>query len=267
MNQVATRNAVNPLAAASAAVKNFLGSGKSFAKFNAQTGEYTFGSDNKELAHGTKLAVNMQSFRLGWICWKGEEVVGETMAAIFEGETPKSENELEDHGPYDEDGEGWSKQQSVEMKVVSGPHYGEEIEFKVSAWHGLAALSKLLEKYVAESPQHGEENVVVIEIGAQDFMPKVKKYGKKYKPTFNIVAWVSEEELASDEGEEDNPANYAAPAAAALPAPAAEPTPAPAPAPAPVAETVPAVQVPSAPANPTPAPQAAAPGGRRRRFE
>lgn len=221
-NEIATRN--NTAVTTASGGNPFLQAGSSlggdgngiFLRFSGKNGDYTYGADQEELDHGWKGAVNIaQTAKLGWICWKDSEVMGEDLTLVMEGKaTPKSQ--LEEHGPYEDDEDGWSEQFSVEVVELGS---GEQMTFKNSSKSGLRAFGALLNAYgkAIQKGQNlgddGEELIPVVEFEATEFTPKNgKKKDKAYAPKFTIVEWISETELAEQFGGEDDAANYEEPA-------------------------------------------------------
>lgn len=195
-------NAYDPFAAAG---DDMGGTHGVYMKFNGNSGEFTYGQDQDELPEGTELAVDMNSFRRGWICWKAENVVDEQMTRVIDG-PPKQKSELPDHGPYIIEGdkkEGWVEQAAVNFRSISD---GKEFIFKVSSISALRALGTLLKDYGKDYKNHPGE-LPIVPLGTSSFMPKNKQWGKKYSPKLLIKAWVNEEELAGRFG--DNASAYA----------------------------------------------------------
>lgn len=187
----------------------------SYVKFDGNSGEYIAGSEKTELAPGTRLVVNMDEFKAGFICWKGGQVIDERMVRVIDGQEI-SVSDLPDHGPYEnyEDGtaDGWSEQRSVPFKGFDGIDY----VFKTTSKSGLRALGNLLSEFAKGIKLHGGEKAVV-ELGSVSFVPKTKKnVGKKYAPSFKIVAWMNDEAIeqalatAAEEAEEEVTAKPAA---------------------------------------------------------
>jgi len=234
-NEVAVRNQSNAVATAAdqwADLANQYsagggdGGGVQFLKFNGNDGEFTYGANREVLDIGTQLAVNMESYEVGFICWKEGEVVDEKMVPIVSGQSV-SKADLPDHGPYKtyEDGtkDGWSEQRSVNFKGIED---GTDYQFKTTSKSGLIALGNLLRDF-AKGVKLNDGKVPVIELAINTFTPKNNpRAGKKHAPTFKIVAWVDQNELA-----ETISSNSAAAAEEEVAAP-----PPPPPAPAPAAE-------------------------------
>lgn len=217
-NELATRgnNSVAPAASGNPFLNaaSSLGGGDSgvFIKFSGKTGEYTYGAEQEELEDGWKGAVNIaETAKLGWICWKDSEVVGEDMSLVLSG-TKTAKSQLEDHGPYDDDEDGWTEQFSVELVELD---IGEQMLLKNSSKSGLRAFGNLLNAYgkAIQKGQNlgddGEELIPVVEFSSTEFTPKNgKKKDKAYAPKFTIVDWISQSELQEQFGGEDDPENY-----------------------------------------------------------
>jgi hypothetical protein len=175
------------------------GSFGTYLKFNGNSGEYTFGAEQEELPHGTELVVDMNSFRRGWICWKDEEVIDEVMTRVIDGPPPEK-SALADHGPYvesDDKKEGWAEQAAISFKSRDG----QDFIFKPTSRSALRALGLLLKDYGKDYKNHPGE-LPIITLSAGSFIPKNKKWGKKYNPILKITSWVNEEELLSSLGDD-----------------------------------------------------------------
>ena len=188
-------------------------SGSPFLKFSGKTGKYTWGADDNEIESGHQLAVNMESFEVGWICWKDDDVVDEVMVNVSQGGRKPGKGTLTDHGPYDDDNDGWKEQAKVSFRSIED---GEQYDFKVSSASGVNVMRGMLTSFGKLMAEHPDE-VMVIEIDAETFEVTVinEKTGKKkkqtnYKPVFDIVGWMSVEELEEIVGSSDgeNPEDY-----------------------------------------------------------
>jgi hypothetical protein len=195
-------NAYDPFAQAG---EEMGGSNAQYLKFNGNSGEFTFGAEQEELVAGTKLAVDMNSFRRGFICWKDEKVVDEHMVRVIDG-APKDKSELQDHGPYvisEDKKEGWADQAAVNFRDIAS---GKEYTFKVSSVSAIRALGTLLKDYSKEYKSHPGE-LPIITLDSSSFMPKNKAWGKKYSPKLAISEWLPEADLMAQHG--DSAADYA----------------------------------------------------------
>lgn len=200
MGEVAVRSrtevaqGVNPFAAAAQEMSS---SSATYAKFNGNSGEFTYGKNGEEIEAGERMVMNVAGARRGWICWKDGEVAEEIMVPIAQG-SPPPEHTLTDHGPYTkhEDGseDGWSKQFAIDIRLLGDRHGGAEILYKTTTASAQRPLSDLIAQYAKDYKNHPGA-LPVVEFGKGDYMPKNKKHGKKYFPKFRIVDWIDEDEL------------------------------------------------------------------------
>jgi hypothetical protein len=165
-----------------------------FLKFDGNTGSYTYGKDDDELEKGTRVAVNPSEFKNGWICWKDGQVMEETMTRIVDGK-PTARGDLADHGPYEDEKDGWREQSSVQLRDIES---GDEFLFKTSSKGGRIAVGNLVRDFGKAYAMHPGE-LAIVELSSTSFDAKDKKtgkkLGKKFAPAFKIVGWASEADL------------------------------------------------------------------------
>jgi hypothetical protein len=180
------------------------GGGMNFMKFDGNTGEFSYGANNEELALGTLLALNIPSYRRGFICWKDGKPVDEIMVSVTEGAPPRK-TELPDHGPYEEEGDGWSEQYTIEMRMMEDPHL--LLQFQANNASKRRAFEKLMKDFARQFREH-PECAPVIEIDEVEFETKGKsgkRNFKKHAPVFKIIEWAPIENLdALVEGSPDD---------------------------------------------------------------
>jgi hypothetical protein len=169
-------------------------SGALFLKFDGNTGNYSYGKDQDELPKGTRVALSPGEIKAGYICWNDGNVMEEVMVRIVDGKPP-AKGSLTDHGPYEDDKDGWREQSSIQLRDVET---GDEFLFKTSSKGGRIAVGNLVRDYGKGFSMHPGELAIVellnTSFDAKD--PKTgKKLGKKYAPVFKIVGWQSEAEL------------------------------------------------------------------------
>jgi hypothetical protein len=157
------------------------------------------GRTTTELPVGSRIVVDMSSLALGWTCWAESQVVEEILVPVVDGKPPL-EHELTDHGPYDDDDDGWRESASISAVISS---YGTDEQRRGSrhqaavqdldgrrgslAQEALGAYGRVFMQHPGEFP--------VVELLVDSYIPKNKKHGKKYALTFKIVAWVTEAEM------------------------------------------------------------------------
>lgn len=252
-NALAAYGGVNPFAEAGRGAET-----GDYLKFNGNTGELTYGADDEVLPMGSYLVADMSTYAQGFICWKDSAVVEEVLVNILEGRPPR-EIELADHGPYDDQDDGWREAGSIsfillehgtDSDAASHADVGKPLLFKTSTGGAVRSLKKLSAAYGRVFMSKPGE-LPVIEVTSDEYMPKNKKHGKKYAINLKIVGWITEDEVAGiaqaggDSADDyEDPAPAAAPARRAAPAPEPEEAPAPrrraAPAPEPEEEPAPA---------------------------
>lgn len=236
-NAVANVSDADPWAQALAADG---GSTGKFLKFDGNTGDFLYGPENdqKELAHGTRMVIDMTAYQQGYICWNDEEVVDEVMEAVLINPTGPDKNALHDHGPYKGKRDGWKAQRAFNML---GGEEDDLFNFKTSSGGGRRGCKNFLESFVKEYRKHPGKFPVVT-LGSVTFETKDedgKKAGKKHAPTFTIVGWFAQsdyEEMATaaakpdedepEEGDSNDEANYEQtpePVVETPPAPVSEP--------------------------------------------
>lgn len=198
--EMAQGSAYDPFAQAG---NDMAGASALYAKFNGNSGEFTYGAQATEVEKGERMAADVYNMRRGFICWVESEVAEEIMIPIMQGQPP-AEHTLTDHGPYKkyDDGtqDGWSAQVSVNFRLLGEEHDGAEITYKTSTKSALRPLGDLVKQFGREYKNH-PGCVPIVEFGKGDYMPREKKHGKKYFPTFKIVDWIDEQELLDTYGE------------------------------------------------------------------
>jgi hypothetical protein len=166
-----------------------------YLKFDGNTGTYTFGKDSDELPAGVKVALNAQEFKAGWICWREGAVIDEIMVRTVEGRPP-ARGALTDHGPFDDDRDGWKEQYSAHFRDIED---GTEYVFKTSSGGGKTSIRNLLQDYGKTFMMHPGELAILslgnVSFDAKDPNNKKKKLGKKFAPKFSIVGWENEADL------------------------------------------------------------------------
>ncbi len=182
------------------------GDGHAFLKFNGNDGYYTYGAEDNELPNGTEVAVNMRSFKRGWICWMGGQPKEEIMLSIEEGQPPQK-YELTDHsdGKGYAEGDGWQEQKTIEFKTLD--ETALTLLFQANNASKMRALEALMKDFARNFMSHPGA-VPITTLDANEFEAKPRDGGRKVKkwaPKFAIHAWVSEADLlALSQGSEDD---------------------------------------------------------------
>jgi len=192
-----------------------------YLKFNGNDGRWSFGQDDEDLPAKSRVVGDMGTLAFGWMCWVESAVEEEILVPVVDGKPPM-EHELEDHGPYDDD-DGWREAASISLVLESygtddqDEAVGTPLLWKTSTGGQVRQLRKLSAAYGRVFAQHPGE-FPIIELGAESYVPKVKKHGKiKWSPVLKIVGWMTAEELAglTGDGDYDDEDDFEEPAPAA----------------------------------------------------
>lgn len=200
-----------------------------------KNGEFLFGQNGDELPIGTKLAANVGGLRVGWKRWFAGAVTDDMLELLVDQKPLQPRNSLGDMDP-----QMWERDEKTkeprdpwqftnELTLVDGD--GETYIYATASKGGIGAIGRLCKVYGKEYRQR-PGMVPIVELATDFYMHK--DYGKTYFPIFNLVDWVSEEELlasgAADEGggsdERAVATEPATPAAAAAHEPAPKTAPA-----------------------------------------
>lgn len=155
-------------------------------KFDGKSGllNHVISKNNeKRLPEGLRLAFDVYGSQQGYICWKGGDVVGEYYKSFFE--TLPDISTMEDHGPYDDEKDGWQANYTLFFKQLDA-----NVQWKcgIGSASGRRAVDDLYQKIGdLESLHDFTKQTPILTIGAEPF---VAKGFKNYKPVFNIVEWV-----------------------------------------------------------------------------
>lgn len=198
--------AVNPfLLAAEMAGATDRGTFKSFASF--KKGRFVYGKEGAELPLGTHVVVNVNETKQGWVFWQQRKIIDKKLMRVVDGTVNKAS--LEDHeciGKKD----GWQFQTIIIMADANG---GEEYQMTLSSRSANIAIGSFLADYgnqMSSNLDH-ENNPMfpVVELGRRELEGKDEDGDPVtyFAPTFQIVGWMSEEEMEaaiSDEEDEDD---------------------------------------------------------------
>lgn len=219
-NALAAYGGVNPFAEAGRGAET-----GDYLKFNGNSGELTYGADDETLPLGSYLVADLATYAQGFICWKESAVVEEILVSVLEGRPPR-EVDLPDHGPFDDDDDGWREAGSISFILLehgteedAGTHadVGKPLLFKTSTGGAVRSLKKLSAAYGRVFMSKPGE-LPVIEVTADSYTPKVKKHGTKHAINLKIVGWITEGELAAiAQGGGDNADDYEEPEPVAAP--------------------------------------------------
>lgn len=169
--------------------------GAEYLNFSGKRGVYTVGSEGKEFDKDAMVVPNIAGFQDGWVCWKGGQPVATRLANISAPAiaTPN----FDEFGPFDtKNGEGWFQAKATTFKDIDT---GDQFYFKINSVSGVSALAGLL-SMIAERAERSEAAWPVLKLGMEAF---TSRGFKNYKPKFEVVGWLDDENVAKLFGEED----------------------------------------------------------------
>jgi hypothetical protein len=167
-------------------------------------GVWKYGQDATEVERGSVWALDLRTAKWGWIAWEDGRPSGEIMVSIA-ADRPH-QNSLDAGKP-------WQDQVSMEVVCCSGEDIGLRALYKTSSMggvQGFMAFKEIARRHIPASPQ---TPIAVVQLLTTSY--DHKKYGKIFKPIFQIVKWVGLGVFTIEQS--------AAPVIEAKPAPAVEP--------------------------------------------
>ena len=152
-------------------------------------GVWTMGTDEIEIEEGSRWAINPASFATGFSAFNDNgDRTGEEMRAM-------SEEPIKSIDLPPVDGK-WGPQIVFQAKCLNGEDEGKQGLIYQRSRGGLEAATKLLEEVLTKAANGAHDVVAIIELDTAWY--KHTKYGKIFKPVFNVVEWVN-----GDAGEEE----------------------------------------------------------------
>ena len=167
-------------------------SASSFLKY--VKGAFVFGIDEEKMALGTELVPNLHEGKIGWLKWKGGEVVEEKMFAWATGHPYREDlGDLDqDLWEVDDDGKPIDPYSETATLPFKNPRTGEEFTFSTSSTGGRQAVAKLIYAW-RHGVTQGKSGLPVVTLGSDTY--KHKKYGLTHFPVLKIARWEDEDDL------------------------------------------------------------------------
>jgi len=150
-----------------------------------KSGEWIYGADDIDVEEGSKWAVNVASFGMGFQAWnKISELVGEEIAPLDA--PPILRSDLEDVGAE------WKQLLTAQFLCTSGEDKGISVLYKTTAKGGIKAVNALMADIIAHynADPSAAAQVPVIEFTMDSY--KHKQYGKIYTPILKVVDWLED---------------------------------------------------------------------------
>jgi hypothetical protein len=160
-------------------------------------GDYLAGQDGREIAVGTRLIANMDSYAIGWVRWSNGRPTEQLMGRVVDCFKPARRNELGDNESdlweTSENGAPRDPWQFTNNLVLADPENGELFTFSTSSLGGRKAVEKLCQLYGRELARHRKE-WPVIELQVESYQHSNKGYGRIKDPIFKIVNWIAKDD-------------------------------------------------------------------------
>ncbi len=148
-------------------------------------GSWVFGADNVEVEPDARWAIDPASLAQGFIAWHGGKVEAERMAMI--GHPPVDPTSL---GPVSAKN-GWEDQVCFGLVCQDGEDKDTAVVFKSNTHGGRGAFFDVFDAMKARAVEGlGYAPLVVLRNDSYQHT----EYGKIFKPIFEIVGWLGDEE-------------------------------------------------------------------------
>jgi hypothetical protein len=158
-------------------------------------GDYVAGTEG-DIPLGTQFIVDMDSLRVGWVCWRDNQPIDERMGFVADGFVPLKLSELPDRDKslweIDTDGEPKDPWQFTNYLKMNERETGEVYTFATSTKGGLGAIGELAKTYGEELAQHPNEWPIV-ELAVGSYRHRDRSIGKVKFPILNAIGWSDKE--------------------------------------------------------------------------
>jgi hypothetical protein len=148
-----------------------------------EEGKWTIGQRGIIVEEGTRVAVNFNSLRHGYICFSdNNENLGERLVPASQ---PKPlVTELPDHGFP------WQEQLAVNVKLIDGADAGSEAAYKPTTVGGKDALLGVIDATFnrIHSDQFDGKNVPIVRLGRDSYQHQ--RHGRIWVPLLTITDWM-----------------------------------------------------------------------------
>ncbi len=173
--------------------------GKLFLNFSGKRGVYALGQDKSDVGTDVVCLVSALSFFQGWTCWKAGKVVGrEYWASHRTRDAEVAREDLEDHGPYKGDSDGWVYTRGFTCMPLTTPapkpDKQEQWEFSSTSKSGRNAVRGLMEKVQGRLDEGTDALQPIIRFDREEF---VAQDHNNFAPKFPIDLWPSDKVLVA----------------------------------------------------------------------
>jgi hypothetical protein len=183
-------------------------------KFSGKTGIWSAGSQGLEIAKGTKLVAILPAMQVGFVKWKGGELVDQVFkpAAEVGADLRGLRAELDDTDrslwPADEDGRPADPWKEAAMLPMLSQETGAKFTFSTSSVGGTAACKRLTAAYVQQlraAPETTSGCLPVVELRSTSYQHTIKQRGTIFNPVLEGVDWISAADVVTISGAAPQP--------------------------------------------------------------
>lgn len=160
-----------------------------FLSYSGKMRRYSIGRDKEQPDPDALYVLDPYASVAGWTCWKGGSVAEKHEWSVFDKTQEVPASQLRDHGPYQDDGDGWQFMLGVAMFDVDEP--GQMIKFTTTSKSGRNVVADLTAE-VAKRIMADEPEVPIIKLADETFTAQGKTNGK---PKFEVEGWTTRQEV------------------------------------------------------------------------
>jgi hypothetical protein len=161
-------------------------SGKPMLQFKSRenNGTWMFGQKRTVVEDDSRWAVNVLSFKWGYVYFDNNNKPHERMVPILSQPMP-------DVTTLPDTGFEWQKQWTVNMKCTSGADAGTEVVYKANTDGGIQAIAGAVEAVRNRLNDGGHDGKVAPIVRLEKDSYQHGQYGRVWTPQLNIVDWMS----------------------------------------------------------------------------
>lgn len=161
-----------------------------YANFSGKMGRYSVGKNKEDIDPERLFFMDFRFTIKGWNCWKGNKPVDKHRWRALDRNSAVAENELEDHGPYnDRLGEGWRPMVGFWAKDFDDAD--TTYEFTTDSVSGRNSVDDLMQEVIARVKVK-EPCFPVFCFEREEFEAQGQT---NWKPIFEVEGWLTEEQV------------------------------------------------------------------------
>lgn len=168
-------------------------------------GFYYLGKDAEPVAIGTKVAVNMAEFMIGWTRWADGKPAEDKLVRLVDGRPPALRDTLgyDDKSAWELDDKNQPRDPWQFGNVLPGilVDHADLLEVELVAGNKgqINAFGELCTEFGKQGRQHAGQ-VPVLQLGADSYLHGNKAYGRIHYPVLKIVGWIDPNTLTPAQG-------------------------------------------------------------------